>query len=190
MKRFISALTAIAYSVLCLLPVSAEGLSSYDPRDTDMVSSARSQGKSGACWAFAAVACIEQELITKGEENASVDLSEAALIAASGGEEPFSQAGSAAQAELTLAAGKGLCFEQFEPFIGSKPEAAVVSDEKAEVMEYSLSRAYEIDKADLEFPNDLLWELDQMEFTPIISPDLKEMDARIFREEKMGLTIG
>ena len=32
--------------------------------------------------------------------------------------------------------------------------------------------------------------LDQMEFTPIISPDLKEMDARIFREEKMGLTIG
>ena len=149
MKRFISALTAIAYSVLCLLPVSAEGLSSYDPRGTDMVSSASSQGKSGACWAFAAVACIEQELITKGEENASVDLSEAALIAASGGEEPFSQAGSAAQAELTLAAGKGLCFEQFEPFIGSKPEAAVVSDEKAEVMEYSLSRAYEIDKADI-----------------------------------------
>jgi propionate CoA-transferase len=32
--------------------------------------------------------------------------------------------------------------------------------------------------------------LDQMEFTPIISPNLKEMDARIFREEKMGLTIG
>ena len=32
--------------------------------------------------------------------------------------------------------------------------------------------------------------LDQMEFAPIISPDLKDMDARIFREEKMGLTIG
>lgn len=32
--------------------------------------------------------------------------------------------------------------------------------------------------------------LDQMEFEPIISPDLKDMDARIFREEKMGLTIG
>lgn len=32
--------------------------------------------------------------------------------------------------------------------------------------------------------------LDQMEFEPIISPDLKDMDARIFREEKMGLTVG
>lgn len=26
-----------------------------------------------------------------------------------------------------------------------------------------------------------------MEFVPLISPDLKEMDARIFHEEKMGL---
>ena len=149
MKRFISALTAIAYSVLCLLPVQAEGLSSYDPRGTDKVSSVSSQGKSGACWAFAAIACLEQELITKGDENASVDLSETALIAASGGDEPFSQAGSAAQAELTLAAGRGVCYERFEPFIGSKHEAAVVSDEKAEVSEYSLSRAYEIDKTDI-----------------------------------------
>jgi len=29
--------------------------------------------------------------------------------------------------------------------------------------------------------------LDKMEFTPIISPDLKKMDPRIFREELMGL---
>ena len=32
--------------------------------------------------------------------------------------------------------------------------------------------------------------LDQMEFTPIIAPDLKEMNHKIFREEKMGLVIG
>jgi len=31
--------------------------------------------------------------------------------------------------------------------------------------------------------------LDQMEFNPIISPDLKLMDARIFKQEKMQLTI-
>ncbi len=31
--------------------------------------------------------------------------------------------------------------------------------------------------------------LDQMEFAPIISPDLKRMDERIFREEKMGLKL-
>ena len=30
--------------------------------------------------------------------------------------------------------------------------------------------------------------LDQMEFTPVISPDLKEMDSRIFSEGKMGIT--
>lgn len=29
--------------------------------------------------------------------------------------------------------------------------------------------------------------LDQMEFTPKIAPDLKLMDSRIFRPEKMGL---
>jgi len=31
--------------------------------------------------------------------------------------------------------------------------------------------------------------LDQLDFSPIISKDLKEMDKRIFREEKMGLII-
>ena len=31
--------------------------------------------------------------------------------------------------------------------------------------------------------------LDKMEFKPLISENLKEMDARIFREEKMGLEI-
>ena len=149
MKRLISALTAIAYCALSLLPVQAEGLSSYDPRDNGKISSVSSQGKSGACWAFAATACIEQDLITKGDENASVDLSEAALICASGGEAPFSQTGSAAQAELILASGKGLCFEQFEPFIGSAPEAAIVSDEKAGIMEYGLSKAYEIDSSQI-----------------------------------------
>ena len=31
--------------------------------------------------------------------------------------------------------------------------------------------------------------LAQMEFKPIISPDLKEMDPRIFRDEVMGITL-
>ena len=31
--------------------------------------------------------------------------------------------------------------------------------------------------------------LAHMEFAPAISPDLREMDARIFKDEKMGLTL-
>ena len=31
--------------------------------------------------------------------------------------------------------------------------------------------------------------LDQMEFKPFVSPDLKLMDERIFKEGKMGLKI-
>ncbi len=31
--------------------------------------------------------------------------------------------------------------------------------------------------------------LDQMDFKPVISDNLKLMDERIFKEEKMGLTI-
>lgn len=31
--------------------------------------------------------------------------------------------------------------------------------------------------------------LDQMDFVPVISPELKVMDERIFRNEKMGLVI-
>ena len=31
--------------------------------------------------------------------------------------------------------------------------------------------------------------LDQMGFRPILAEDLKRMDSRIFREEKMGLTL-
>ena len=31
--------------------------------------------------------------------------------------------------------------------------------------------------------------LEKMEFTPLISPDLKLMDERIFRDEPMGLTL-
>ena len=31
--------------------------------------------------------------------------------------------------------------------------------------------------------------LDKMEFTPLISPELKEMDPRLFRTEKMKLTL-
>lgn len=30
--------------------------------------------------------------------------------------------------------------------------------------------------------------IDQMDFTPVISPDLKKMDARIFKEPKMNVT--
>ena len=31
--------------------------------------------------------------------------------------------------------------------------------------------------------------LDKMEFRPLIAEEVKEMDSRIFRDEKMGLTL-
>ena len=31
--------------------------------------------------------------------------------------------------------------------------------------------------------------LDKMEFRPLIAEEVKEMDPRIFRDEKMGLTL-
>ena len=149
MKRFIAALITAAYCFVSLLPVSAEGVAGYDPRGSETVSSVSSQGKSGACWAFAAIACAEHDLIAKGYENETVDLSETALVMSVGGEQPFSSSGSAAAAELAMASGKGISYESYEPFIAAEPEAAVVSEYKKNVCEYRLYEAKEIKKYEI-----------------------------------------
>lgn len=149
MKRFIAALITAAYLAASALPASAEGSGSYDPRGSETVSAVSSQGKSGACWAFAAAACAEHDLIAKGYEKRSVDLSETALVMSVGGEQPFSSSGSAAAAEIAMASGKGISYESYEPFLAAEPEAAVVSEYKKNVCEYGLYQAREIEKYEI-----------------------------------------
>jgi len=48
----------------------------YDPRTTGAVGAIENQGYTDTCWAFASIAAIESNLIKKGYENSSVNLSE------------------------------------------------------------------------------------------------------------------
>ncbi len=131
---------------MAALPAFADA---YDPRGTERISAVRSQGTSGSCWAFAALACAEADLISQGKEGAGVDLSESAFVMSSGAEMPFSQAGSAALAQLLMALQKGVCYDEFEPFFGNCQQSAVVSAEKMRVCEYGLSESYEIAPEDV-----------------------------------------
>lgn len=43
--------------------------STYDPRSSGEITTVKDQASTGACWAFSALACAEQDLIKKGLEN-------------------------------------------------------------------------------------------------------------------------
>lgn len=45
--------------------------STYDPRSSGEITTVKDQASTGACWAFSALACAEQDLIKKGLENPS-----------------------------------------------------------------------------------------------------------------------
>ncbi len=51
----------------------------YDARQEGLITSAKAQDLTGACWAFAAISAAETNLIKKGLADSSVDLSEAHL---------------------------------------------------------------------------------------------------------------
>ena len=50
--------------------------SKYDPRELGLVTAVEAQGATNTCWAFATNAAIEANLLKKGYENSSVNLSE------------------------------------------------------------------------------------------------------------------
>lgn len=52
---------------------------SYNNKERDVLPEVRNQGSYGICWAFASIGAMECDLISKGEADTSIDLSELAL---------------------------------------------------------------------------------------------------------------
>lgn len=123
--------------------------STYDPRSSGEITTVKDQASTGACWAFSALACAEQDLIKKGLENPSAEFSVPALVLSSNsgtatGKDDFSSGGNWLFAASALANGKGLCYEDYEPFLESGTENMIVSENKKSVSEYRLNYVMEL----------------------------------------------
>lgn len=123
--------------------------STYDPRSSGEITTVKDQASTGACWAFSALACAEQDLIKKGLENPSAEFSVPALVLSSNsgtatGKDDFSSGGNWLFAASALANGQGLCYEDYEPFLESGTENIIVSENKKSVSEYRLNYVMEL----------------------------------------------
>lgn len=122
----------------------------FDPRENSAVTAVKDQSTTAICWAFASLSCIEQNLILKGYENASVDFSEASLayvsaFADSASDSPFDTGGNWINAAVSLSIGKGLCYDDYEPLIPDDFDEMVISDYKTDVCEYQPKSIQRID---------------------------------------------
>lgn len=130
--------------------LSAQKLpSAYDPRSSGELTTVKDQASTGACWAFSALACAEQDLIKKGLENPSAEFSVPALVLSSNsgtatGKDDFSSGGNWLFAASALANGQGLCYEDYEPFLEYGTENMKVSESKKNVSEYRLNYVMEL----------------------------------------------
>lgn len=123
--------------------------STYDPRSSGEITTVKDQASTGACWAFSALACAEQDLIKKGLENPSAEFSVPALVLSSNsgtatGKDDFSSGGNWLFAASALANGQGLCYEDYEPFLESGTGNMIVSENKKSVSEYRLNYVMEL----------------------------------------------
>ena len=111
---------------------------SYDPRIDSSVTSAKNQGSTDACWAFATIGAIEQAAILKGLADSSVDYSENHLAYffyhrgvdpiggtegdhndTSSGSDYLKNGGNLMMAAFELASWTGVVNESRAPFTGS-----------------------------------------------------------------------
>ena len=118
----------------------------YDPRSKNTLTTVKNQFQTGTCWAFAALSCAESNLITKGLENQNVQFSVASLALstyANGGfdDSIWDCGGNWMDSSLAMAAHRGLCYEEYEPFVSDGTDATIVSEEKKGVCEYQLNYA-------------------------------------------------
>lgn len=118
----------------------------YDPRSKNSLTTIKNQFQTGTCWAFAALSCTESNLIQKGLENQNVQFSVPSLTLstyANGGfdESIWDCGGTWMDSSLAMAAHRGLCYEEYEPFVSDGTETTIVSEEKKGVCEYQLNYA-------------------------------------------------
>lgn len=118
----------------------------YDPRSKNTLTTIKNQFQTGTCWAFAALSCTESNLIQKGLENQNVQFSVPSLVLstyANGGfdESIWDCGGTWMDSSLAMAAHRGLCYDEYEPFVSDGTEATIVSEEKKGVCEYQLNYA-------------------------------------------------
>lgn len=118
----------------------------YDPRSKNTLTTIKNQFQTGTCWAFAALSCTESNLIQKGLENQNVQFSVPSLVLstyANGGfdESIWDCGGTWMDSSLAMAAHRGLCYDEYEPFVSDGTEATIVSEEKKGICEYQLNYA-------------------------------------------------
>lgn len=119
----------------------------YDAREDGLVTSAKAQDLTGACWSFAAISAAETSLIKKGLADNTVDLSEAHLTwfglrslsddlddpTAGDGilcKDPYTDGGNWFRSVFTLARWSGAEAEENAPFTGIPEEMGDYPDEQ------------------------------------------------------------
>nr|MCR5430285.1 hypothetical protein [Eubacterium sp.] len=79
MKKIITVILVVSLITTSMITVGADAVKKYDLRDYGRVTTVKSQVPREFCWAFATIASLESNLITKGIVNKNIDLSEAHL---------------------------------------------------------------------------------------------------------------
>lgn len=154
-----------AESILPQTRASAELPSSYDARNDNLVTSVKSQGSTGCCWAFSTCSALESSLISQGfETKDSVDLSEGHLswftnksyvavsdnILAGDGlniSNPFTIGGNWAVATFLLSTWSGAALESQYPFYATNTSKMKYAESERYSSSYHITSALDYSAA-------------------------------------------